>query len=429
MVHWAAMGAALIALTACDGSGKEAASVVESGAPMPLTEDVLSTTSATRMKGLVDALADDAMGGRVTGSPGHLMAMNLIVEEMAAIGLEPIGMEGDFVYPYPATPRDDFYQVNSDGSISIAHAEVAYDIVGRLEGSNPEKSHEHILVMAHYDHLGVDETGDVFNGAFDNAAGVAVALELARVLIEQPPERSVVFLISDEEESGLDGARVWLADSTVPREQIVYGFSVDPVGRPSLPDYWPTLIIGAERSPELLESWRSMSEWNDLPTVFLNRDLVPVFASDQDELYKLDPPIPGFWFVNPGFSFYHTVDDAAETIDYRIMKADVRFLANALTSSAAADIDYSFDADVPLDGEAARGVQDMILGLKSSGFLNVSEREYADFVLELVDQAIEADDLNAVGNLEAFSVAVAYFVMFDLGASHPGPIPPPFPEE
>jgi hypothetical protein len=71
----------------------------------------------------------------------------------------------------------------------------------------------------------------------------------------------------------------------------------------------------------------------------------------------------------------------------------------------------------------------MILGLKSSGFLNVSEREYADFVLELVDQAIEADDLNAVGNLEAFSVAVAYFVMFDLGASHPGPIPPPFPEE
>ncbi len=417
---------ALMLCGACEPAVKDEAGGSDT---QPLDSSVLDETSAVRMKGIVDALADDDMGGRVTGSPGHLAAMAMIVDEMADIGLEPIGLEGDFVYPYPATPRDDFLQVNADGSISVANAEVAYDVVGRLPGSDPERSHEHILVMAHYDHLGVDESGDVYNGAFDNAAGVAVALELARVLTIQPPARSVIFLISDEEESGLDGARVWLSDSTVPRDQIVFGMSVDPVGRPSLPEYWPTLIIGAERSPELIDSWREMSVWNELPTVFLNRDLVPVFSSDQDELYKLDPPIPGFWFVNPGFSFYHTVDDTADTIDYRILKADVRFLANAITAASSDDRSYSFDADVPLDGAAAQGVKDLIEGLLASGSLNVSEREYAHFVLDQVAVAIEADDLHAVGNLEAFSIAVAYFVMFELGESHPGPIPPPFPEE
>ena len=418
----------LLLAIACSSDDKVAV-IAEPGVPTPLEPSVLDQTSATRMRDIVEALAADDMGGRVPGSFGHLASMSLIVDEMADIGLEPIGLEGDYVYPFAATPRDDFLQINEDGSIEVAQAEVAYDVVGRLPGSNPEKAGDHILVMAHYDHLGVDESGNVYNGAFDNAAGVAVALEVARLLMIEPPEHSVIFLISDEEESGLDGAREWLSDSTVPRDQIVYGMSVDPVGRPSLPDYWPALIIGAERSPELIASWREMAQWNELPTLFLNRELVPVFASDQDELYKLDPPIPGFWFVNPGFSFYHTVHDTAETIDYRIMKANVRFLANAITASDSDPDAYTFNGNVPLDAEAAQGVKDLILGLRSSDALTVSEREYADFVLEKCDEAIAANDLSVVGNVEGFSLAVAYFVMFELGEAHPGPIPPPFPDE
>jgi len=381
------------------------------------------------MKDVIDTLADDRHGGRVTGSPGHALSMAYLIEQLEDIGLEPIGLEGDYVYPYPATPRSDFLQRNEDGSISVSSAEVAYDLVGRLEGSNPDKASEHILVMAHYDHLGVDEDGNVFNGAFDNAAGVAVALELARVLSVSPPERSVIFLLTDEEESGLDGARAWLGDATIPTDQIRFGFSVDPVGRPSLPDYMPTLIIGAERSPELQAAWREMAAWNEEPTLFLARDLVPVFSSDQDELYELDPPIPGFWFVNPGFSFYHTVEDTAETIDYRILKKDVRFLANALTGISSTEIDYSFVPESPLDGQAARDIKSLMTGLLSSDELSDSERDYALWVVSKLDEAIAADDLSVVGNVEGFSVAVAYFVMFELGEAHPGPIPPPFPED
>jgi hypothetical protein len=410
-----------------DGSTDNGASDV--GMAAPLSEDVLSQISATRMKETIDFLADDAQGGRVTGAPGHIASMAWITEEMTALGLEPIGLEGDYVYPYPATPSGDFYQLDEDGGISVAMPEVAYDLVGRIPGSNPDLAHEHILVMAHYDHLGVDQYGDSFNGAFDNAAGVAVALELGRILMMAPPERSVIIMLTDEEESGLDGARAWLEDPTIPREQIVFGLSVDPVGRPSLPDYWPTLLIGTERSPELDGLWREMAEWNNLPTIFLHRDLVPVFASDQDELYKVEPPIPGFWFVNPGFSFYHTVDDTAETIDYRILKEDVRFLANALTHSGATDQTYSFEAEPIMDGSTAADVKSLVSGILESEHLTTSETVYAKFVIEELDRAIDSNDISVLGNVEGFSIAVAYFVMFELGEAHPGPIPPPFPEE
>jgi hypothetical protein len=282
--------------------------------------------------------------------------------------------------------------------------------------------------MAHYDHLGVTREGEVYNGAFDNASGVAVALELAHVLAAQPPDRSILFLLTDEEESGLDGARAWLEDSTIPREQIVFGMSIDPVGRPALPDYWPTLLIGTERSPELDDLWRDMAAWNGLPTIFLNRDLVPVFASDQDELYRVDPPIPGFWFVNPGFSFYHTVDDTPDTIDYRILQEDVRFLANALTTAGAESRTYTFDPAPELDGSSAADVRTLLEGLLTSEELTFEERDYATWVIGELDKAIDSNDISVLGNIEGFTMAVAYFVMFQLGEAHPGPIPPPFPD-
>ncbi len=397
----------------------------------PLSEEALSRISPTRMKTAVDFLADEALGGRIPGSIGHDMAMEWIVQEMRDIGLQPVGLEGDFVYPYPTTGAPDRYQFEPDGTVSVNQAEVAYDLVGRIPGSDPDLAHEHILVMAHYDHLGVDKDGNAFNGAFDNASGVAVALELARLLIQPDliPTRSVLFLMTDEEESGLEGARAWLEDPTIPREQIVFGMSVDPVGRPSLPDYWPTLLIGTERSPELDALWREAAQWNDQPTVFIHRDLVPVFASDQDELYRSDPPIPGFWFVNPGFSYYHTVDDTPDTIDYRILRDDVRFLAQAITLASADTRTYSFDAEPPMDGSSAADVKQLMTGILQSEEISASDREYAQWVSSELDKAIEADSVAPLGNIEGFTMAVAFFVMFDLGERYPGPIPPPFPDE
>jgi hypothetical protein len=397
----------------------------------PLSEEVLSEISPVRMKATVDALAAEEMGGRIPGSLGHAQSMAWIVSEMTDIGLEPVGLEGDFVYPYATSGWEDHFQLEADGSVSVNVAEVGYDLVGRLPGADPDLAHEHILVMAHYDHLGVTIEGDAFNGAFDNASGVAVALELARLLSqpESRPARSLIFMLTDQEENGLNGASQWLNDPTIPLEQIVFGMSVDPVGRPSLPDFRPKLLMGTEYSPELDALWREAATWSEQPTIFINRDLIPVFASDQDELFKLDSPIPGLWFVNPGFSFYHTTEDTPETIDYRILVDDVRFLATAITLAGPEFPHFSYDnAFVSQGAAAAEGVQSMIDGILGSDVLDSGERTYAQWVSDELDIVIEQDDLTVLGSVEGFTMAVAYFVMFELGEAHPGPIPPPFPD-
>ena len=84
----------------------------------PLSEAALDLVSAERMRMLVDELADDTMGGRVPGSPGHEAALNILLDEMVDIGLEPIGLEGEFLYPYPATDVSSFNQVDRDGNIA-----------------------------------------------------------------------------------------------------------------------------------------------------------------------------------------------------------------------------------------------------------------------------------------------------------------------
>ena len=128
-------------------------------------------------------------------------------------------------------------------------------------------------------------------------------------------------------------------------------------------------------------------------------------------------------------SFYHTPDDKPETIDYRILRDDVRFLAQAITLAGEESGEYSFDDAPPLDGSSAADVKTLIDGLLRSEVLTPSERDYAEWVASQLDAAIEADDISVLGNTEGFTMAVAYFVMFQLGEAHPGPIPPPFPED
>ncbi len=104
------------------------------------------------------------------------------------------------------------------------------NVIGRLAGStHPDET---ILYGAHWDHLGVgapDARGDsIYNGAVDNATGVAAVLELARVFAAGPrPERSIVFAAWTAEERGLMGSEYYAANPVYPLETTVAGFNVD----------------------------------------------------------------------------------------------------------------------------------------------------------------------------------------------------------
>ncbi|GAB3746453.1 M20/M25/M40 family metallo-hydrolase [Lysobacter olei] len=108
---------------------------------------------------------------------------------------------------------------------------VSHNVVARLPSRGPRAA-EHVVFTAHLDHVGVGAPvrGDaVYNGALDNALGVAVMLESARQLARAPapPDRSMLFVATTAEEAGLLGAEWFVRHPPVPREALVANLNLD----------------------------------------------------------------------------------------------------------------------------------------------------------------------------------------------------------
>jgi Zn-dependent M28 family amino/carboxypeptidase len=109
---------------------------------------------------------------------------------------------------------------------------VSQNIAAIYPGSDPALKNEYVVMSAHIDHLGVGKpvNGDaVFNGAMDNAAGVATVLDTAATLRESKPRvsRSILFLIVTGEEKGLLGSKYFAGNPTVPADKIVADINTD----------------------------------------------------------------------------------------------------------------------------------------------------------------------------------------------------------
>jgi len=106
------------------------------------------------------------------------------------------------------------------------------NVVGIMRGSDPARRGEYVVVSAHLDHLGIGGAikGDtIYNGAMDNASGVAAMLEVATMLHETgaKPARSILFVAFTGEEKGELGSRYFAAHPTVPRDRIVANVNSD----------------------------------------------------------------------------------------------------------------------------------------------------------------------------------------------------------
>jgi Zn-dependent M28 family amino/carboxypeptidase len=110
----------------------------------------------------------------------------------------------------------------------------ATNVGGVIEGSDPELKEEAIVFTAHYDHLGIGKAveGDsIYNGARDNASGIACILALAQAFsrLDNPVRRTLVFLAVDGEESGLLGSQYYAENPTFPAGKIAANINIDTV--------------------------------------------------------------------------------------------------------------------------------------------------------------------------------------------------------
>jgi Zn-dependent M28 family amino/carboxypeptidase len=112
----------------------------------------------------------------------------------------------------------------------------SHNVVGKLEGSDPKLKDEYVVYSAHWDHLGVGApiNGDrIYNGALDNASGVATVLEIARAFtqVKPLPRRSILFLFVTAEEQGLLGSQYYAINPLYPLKKTVANINIDGVNQ------------------------------------------------------------------------------------------------------------------------------------------------------------------------------------------------------
>lgn len=185
-------------------------------APAPQPTVMLADPALRETAGMQVSLAISRSGGeKFFAGSGHTFEsiMKLVTDNQ----------------PLPTFPLAASLRVKTAFTTSAMEAS---NVVAMLPGSDPKLKNEYVVFSAHLDHLGIGRpvNGDaLYNGAMDNASGVASVLEVARLFSQSgaKPKRSVIFLIVTAEEKGELGSRYFAAHPTVPIGQIVADINLD----------------------------------------------------------------------------------------------------------------------------------------------------------------------------------------------------------
>jgi len=124
-----------------------------------------------------------------------------------------------------------------DAGVKISYAStyndiISYNVVGKIEGSDPKLKNEYVVHSAHLDHLGIGrpvEGDSIYNGAHDNASGCASVMAIAKIYsgIKNKPKRSILTVLLTGEELGDLGSGYFAARPTVPVKSIVADVNTD----------------------------------------------------------------------------------------------------------------------------------------------------------------------------------------------------------
>ena len=201
------------------------------GIPNPKSMDIpWSRSTLARLQpamSLADAALEDAPGQQlaVTMNPAHadklFTGSGHTFQEMLTL------VDGGKPVPSFALPG----RIKATTTVERSTVE-SQNVAGILRGGDPRRRAEFVVVSAHLDHVGIGEpiNGDrIYNGAMDNASGIAAILEVAMSLHESGtrPARSILFVAVTGEEKGELGSRYFAAHPTVPRGSIVANVNTD----------------------------------------------------------------------------------------------------------------------------------------------------------------------------------------------------------
>jgi hypothetical protein len=251
----------------------------------------------------VEFFASPDLKGRGLGSPGLDTAAQYVADRFKAYGLMPGGDGGTYFQRF-TVPKGE-----GGGPAEAAN------VIGILPGSNDAFKEQSAVLGAHLDHLGTGwpdvhagDEGKVHPGADDNASGVAVLLELARVLAagERPP-RSVVFVAFTGEEAGRLGSQYYVAHPVRPMANTEGMINLDTVGR-----------LGAQKITALgtgtATEWQHIFRGASFVTGVESRS-VPESIESSDQVSFTEQNVPAVQIFTAAHADYHRPSDTADKID------------------------------------------------------------------------------------------------------------------
>jgi hypothetical protein len=260
--------------------------------------------SEERMVTTITWLADESLQGRGLGTPELHRVTEFLANEFQKAGLKPAGSNGSYLQTW----QDDV----EDLGINVE----MHNVLGIIPGTKLEFTGQSVVVGAHYDHLGLGwpdvhtgDEGQVHHGADDNASGIAVLLELARILSQNlKPERTVVFVAFTGEEAGLRGSQHYVKHADrFPADKVMGMVNFDTVGHLG---NQKLVVIGTGSAREWVHVFRGAGYVTGVPI-----DSVSTDFGSSDQKSFLDAGVPAVQFFTGAHLDYHRPTDTVDKID------------------------------------------------------------------------------------------------------------------
>lgn len=249
-------------------------------------------------------LSADDKAGREPDTPGHDKAADYLRHRFTSLALQPL--QNQFSHPFTFTQN----MVQKRG----------INIIGKISGADyPE---QYIVFTAHYDHLG-RQGRRIFNGADDNASGVAVMLAIAAHFKAAPPHHSLLFVATDAEESGLHGAHALFDDPVINNQTLLLNINLDMLGNGGRKQI---LFILAHGLPDAIDDHLAAIPQLDMLSARLSTNPRRLYRENGRRHHRQDwqqasdhgafdkAGIPYLFFASDIHSHYHQHSDTIETI-------------------------------------------------------------------------------------------------------------------
>lgn len=269
----------------------------------------------------VKTLAADEMNGRAAGTEGGALARAFLLREITEHGYDPVGPT--YEHSFRFTPR----RRNGEELPEV----IGTNILFQMDGTG--NTGQTIVVSAHYDHLGVRD-GQIYNGADDNASGVAGVLAVAEHFKANPPSNDVIFALFDAEEMGLQGARAFVRNVDLIDPNIAFNINFDMLSRSDKNELYVAGVFHRPTLKPIVEDIVgkvpvSLKMGHDDPALG-SGDWT--FASDQGPFHRAG--IPFLYFGVEDHPHYHRPSD-----DWDTVSTDFFLRSLETVVIAAADID------------------------------------------------------------------------------------------